>query len=209
VKKSTNKQTGTANKLLIIVGVLVVLIIVFFAVTGSFKFDVYTDKSAQIPQDQSVAEEPKTFEQAGVSFNYPGNWESRDLDVGLGGFFSPLEENSDTFRENVIIHKVDVSVRPDITLEEITDSVIKENEEDFATTGTFELVDRSPTTLGGIDAEKVTYLAGNANLADGKAMSIVALKSNFAYIINYTAEQKSFDKFLPGAEMIISTFQVQ
>jgi hypothetical protein len=203
MKKSTNKQTGAVNKVLIVAGAIVVLIIVFFAATGTFKFDVSYNK----PADNESAEY-KTFDQDGVSFNYPGSWESGDVSGSLGGFFSPSEGSNDTFRENVIVFKIDVSVKPDLTLEELTDSLIKENEEDFAT-GTFELVDRSPTTLGGIDAEKVTYLAGDANLADGKAMSVVALKDNFAYVINYTAEQKSFDKFLTDTELIISSFQIQ
>ena len=202
-------QRGFVSPVLIIIGSVVVLAIIFFVATGSFKFDASIDKPAQVSQDQSAAEEPKTFEKEGVSFNYPGDWQFQDSGAGLGGFLSPKEGSNDIFQENVIVHKVDVSVKPDITLKEVVDSVIRENEEDFASSGSFELVDRSSVSLGGIEAEKVTYLASDANITSGKAMSVVALKDNFAYVINYTAEEKSFDKFLDGVELIISSFQVQ
>ncbi|BAZ46504.1 TPR repeat-containing serine/threonine protein kinase [Chondrocystis sp. NIES-4102] len=139
----------------------------------------------------------------GFKINYPEAWEQENRDDFFATgvvFFSPLENNQDTFKEQV---SVSVEVLPrNMSLAEYTNESIalikKLSDKDVSAT--------QATTLGKYKAQQVVY-RGEENGNPVKRMQTWSIKNNQAYVITYTAQPESYDNYLPTVEEIIASFE--
>lgn len=205
--KFTARQRGFAPPPVLIIGGVVVLAIVFFIATGALKTNVQVGKSDQAGTSPTSSEQtgPKSYEAEKYTLEYPGNWTIQEA-ARYVGFYSAKENSGDAFVENIIISADDVeSQKPGVTLDEVADSWIRQNRNDMP--GGV-MGEAENTTLAGITAKTVTYTFTNEGI-DVKGTAIISLKDGIAYVLVYTAEAKSYDKFLEGLTQITSSFEIK
>lgn len=218
------KQKGVVNPVLIAVGGIILIVVVISIASGALKTSFKVTKSDRYSPEQQVApptgsQESKSEESEsqlksysnkneGLTLQYPGDWSIKEnpaagVIVALG---SPQESSSDTFVDNVNLSVSDFSSKPAMTLDQVSGLWQKQTEEDLATE-TFKLSQIKPDTLAGQDAKRLVFtysLEGK----DIKGVVVITLKDKKAYIVTYTAEKASYDKFEDAANTIISSLQV-
>lgn len=140
---------------------------------------------------------------------YPEGWSIRENPSAgvIVAFGSPQESSSDTFVDNVNVSVSDFSSKPDMTLNEVSDLWQKQVKEDLAGE-TLELLETKPDTLAGQDAKRLVYTYSRQE-KDIKGMVVITLKNKKAYIVTYTAEEKSFNKFENAANTVATSLQVK
>lgn len=202
ILKVVNKlsaQRGLAPLILVIIaGVVIVGIVVVSK--GSFTSKKTTQEIGQ--QSSSLY---SSYDD-NVSIQTPEGWNLKENPQPgtQATFFSPKENEEDKFIENVGLQVSDLSAKPDVTLDEIVKAWIDQSQSEFP--DSFKVVSQDKTTLGGVEAVKVIYQAKD-KVSALKGMAVFAFKDNKAYILNYSAEEKSFDKFLDGVNQIINSFK--
>ena len=152
----------------------------------------------------SYAEELSTYsnEAEKIKFQYPSNWAIKENQMGsLVAFVSPRESESDSFMENVNL--LLENTPPDTSLEKYNSyglEMLKKVVTDF------NIIESNDTTLGGLPASNMIYTGrmGEFNL---KYFQVWTLKDGKAYVCTYTADQKSFDKYLPVAKNVIDSLK--
>lgn len=198
----------------IIIGGVIVAVVAFFVATGNFKFSgsVGNKQTSTTPAPgQSIPSQPssttKTYENQtyGMKLEYPDGWSMKENPASgiIVAFRSPKENSSDKFVDNVNVSNADISSKPNMTLMQLTDSWLKQTE----SAPSFKLQDRKSTTLAGEAAEQIVYTF-TSNGMDLKGMVVITMKNKMAYIITYTAEKTSYDKFENAANTIVSSLQV-
>lgn len=195
-------QKGLAPLILVIIaGVVIVGVVVLSK--GSF-----TSKKPISPAQQASQQSSSTYSSYddNVSIQTPEGWNLKENPQPgtQATFFSPKEGAGDKFIENVGLQVSDLSAKPSVTLDEIVKAWIDQSKSEFP--DSFKVVSEDKTTLGGIEAVKVISQAKD-NISVLKAMTVFALKDNKAYILTYSAEEKSFEKFLDGFNQIINSFE--
>lgn len=220
--KSGLAQKGVVNPVLIAVGGIIVVIIAISVASGALKFEGSISKTSDKPQTTSETpskqpDEPKeesaastkTYNKSGISVDYPEGWIVRENPSAgvIVAFGSPKESEADTFVDNVNVSTSDLSSKADITLDQVATLWQKQTEEDMAAGGTFKVLETKSDQLVGEDAKRLIYTYSKEGI-DIKGMVVIALKDKKAYIVTYTAEEKSFDKFLNVANTIVSSLQV-
>ncbi len=212
MKKSAHSAAGRDQKgvisLPVIIGGIVVLVVIFLIATGSFKFSAsvkpnnnqsYTQPASQ-PTSDPVSK-PKTYqsEANGISLEYPASWSLKENPTSgyIAVFSSPKEGGNNDLGLKV----VDISSKPTVTLQEIAD--LWENQTKAAEPS-FAVTDRKTTSLAGEDAKEIVYNF-KTNQVSGKGMTKITLKNKKAYIFQYNAGEKSYDKFLPDVEAILAS----
>lgn len=196
----------------IIIGGVIAAIVIFLIATGSFNFSASVNKNnnQQINQSQPQAtstpeSKPKTYqsEQYGISLEYPASWSLKETPAQgyIAGFFSPKEGSNDNYIESLGIKVVDISSQPNITLQEAAD--LWENQTKKAES-TFVVADRKSSTVAGESAKDILYSFKNQG-DSGKGMVRVTLKNKKAYIFQYNALEKDYDKYLSIIETILSS----
>jgi hypothetical protein len=152
----------------------------------------------------------------GVNIKYPSEWQ-RAVQAGGGisiiQFFSPLQNKSDIFRENVNIaienlpnNKTNVTQYSRASL-----SVIAKSLPGFNLTKS-----NISENFHGTPAVEKTFTAKQAVLdrnlkavaLDLKMTQIYTLKNNKAYVITFAAESSNYDRFLPTVAKILDSFQI-
>lgn len=219
-----DKQKGVVNPVLIVVGGIILIVVVISIASGALKTNFKVSKNDGYSAEQQVAppkdsQKPKSEEpqsqlkdyknkNEGLSLQYPADWSIKENPAAgvIVAFGSPKESSSDTFVDNVNVSISDLSSKPDTTLNEVADLWQKQTEEDLSG-GTFKLSEIKPATLADQDAKRMVYtysLKGQ----DIKGMVVITLKDKKAYIVTYTAERTSYDKFENAANTIVSSLQV-
>ena len=196
-----HRERGIAHLVfLVIIGIvaLVALFIIFKVISGK-----QFGSSAQ--QMQASSGFYSNFDD-GLSIQAPKNWQLKDDSnpQTQAAFFAQKENRDDKFVENVSLYISDVSAKPDVTVEETVTAWIDQSKLDYP--DSFELVSQENATLGGISAVKVVATAKD-DISPLKSMIVFALKDGKSYILAYSAEEKSFDKFLPDVENLINSFK--
>ncbi len=141
----------------------------------------------------------------GIKIQYPVNWKIQDTSNLVNKesviFISPKQSNLDNFQEILTITIKNFYG----TLNESQDLFIKEVK---ATLSDATIVDISETTLANERANQFLFISkdGKNSL---KNLQIWTLKSNQAYIITYSAAIDDYDRFLPMAEKMIESFEIQ
>ena len=68
------------------------------------------------------------------------------------------------------------------------------------------ILSEESTTLSGLKAEKLTY-SGSQGGFKLKWMQVYTIKNNRAYILTYTAQEASFNKYKEYAQKMFDTFR--
>lgn len=199
----------------LIIGGIVILVIIFFIATGSFKFSAsvknpnqsaYSDTKEAKQPESTPQSKPKTYQSEKYGFNleYPSSWTLKENPTAsfVTGFFSPEESGSDSYRENLLVRVVDISKQPKMTLQEAAD--LWENDTEKAEGNNFTVTDRKSATLAGEDAKDIIFDIKTKDV-DGHGLIRITLKNNKAYIFQFNALKTTYDKYLSNIEAILAS----
>ena len=139
----------------------------------------------------------------GFRVNYPEVWskQNRDDFFAIGGvFFSPLEDDSDKFKERVSVLVENLS--NNMSLAQYTNESIAE----IKRLSDPDVGEAQAINLGENEARQVVY-RGEENGKPVQRMQTWSVKNNQAYVITYTAKPDSYDNYLPTVEKMIESFE--
>jgi hypothetical protein len=142
----------------------------------------------------------------GIRTQYPDGWEiliqsTSNSSLSLR-FYSPPENDTDTYRENVILEINTIS--NNTALSNFTGAALASYLESFTD---FELIELTSTNLANntIPAYK---LVGSRTQEGLDFMQIVAMKEDNVYVILYSSEKTRYSTYLPIIEKMINSFEV-
>ena len=143
---------------------------------------------------------------SGIRTQYPDGWEiliqsTSNSSLSLR-FYSPPENDTDTYRENVILEINTIS--NNTALSNFTGAALASYLESFSD---FELIELTSTNLANntIPAYK---LVGSRTQEGLDFMQIVAMKEDNVYVILYSSEKTRYSTYLPIIEKMIDSFEV-
>lgn len=157
---------------------------------------------------QSLVNGNLTYESPvyGIRTQYPDGWEiliqnTSNSSLSLR-FYSPPENDTDTYRENVILEINTIS--NNTALSNFTGAALASYLESFSD---FELIELTSTNLANntIPAYK---LVGSRTQEGLDFMQIVAMKDDKVYTILYSSEKTRYSTYLPIIEKMIDSFEV-
>jgi hypothetical protein len=157
---------------------------------------------------QSLVNGNLTYESPvyGIRTQYPDGWEiliqsTSNSSLSLR-FYSPPENDTDTYRENVILEINTIS--NNTALSNFTGAALASYLESFSD---FELIELTSTNLANntIPAYK---LVGSRTQEGLDFMQIVAMKEDNVYVILYSSEKTRYSTYLPIIEKMIDSFEV-
>ncbi|NJO91567.1 MAG: hypothetical protein HC831_23345 [Chloroflexia bacterium] len=134
------------------------------------------------------------------SISYPSDWELNE--TGQMGtkflIFSDIESENDKFRENINLiiqdlssYSIDLEQYKNISKEQISSMLINAS-----------IYEVSKKNSWGLDYYKLVY-SGMQDDLNLKFVQYYWVENKTAYILTFTAEQKTFDKFWPVGEKIM------
>ena len=142
----------------------------------------------------------------GITTQYPEGWEiliqrTSNSSISLR-FDSPPENDTDTYRENIILEINTIS--NNTALSNFTGAALASYLESFSD---FELIELTSTNLANntIPAYK---LVGSRTQEGLDFMQIVAMKDDKVYTILYSSEKTRYSTYLPIIEKMINSFEV-
>lgn len=211
-------QRGVLSPIILVVGGVIVAAIVIFVATGALKFNAKVstgenqysvgDKETSSAQDSSSSETLVFSDSAsGVSLNYPSGWSKKENPATgvVVAFGSPKESSSDNFVDNVNVSTYDLSSKPNITVKQLADAWVADTKSD---TPSLNILGQTTATLAGQSAEQLVYTYSREGL-DIKGMVAIIIVGAKAYIVTYTAEEGSYNKFVDGANTVAGSLQVK
>jgi hypothetical protein len=142
----------------------------------------------------------------GIRTQYPDGWEiiiqsTSNSSLSLR-FNSPLENDNNTYRENVILEII--TVPNNTALSNFTSAALASYLESFPD---FELIELSSTNLTN-NAIPAYKLVGSRTQEGLDFMQIFAIKEDKVYAISYSSETTRYSTYLPIIEEIINSFEV-
>ena len=139
----------------------------------------------------------------GFRVNYPEVWSKQNRDdffaIGVV-FFSPLEDDSDKFKERVSV--LVENLANNMSLAQYTNQSIAE----IKRLSDPDVGDVQAINLGANEARQVVY-RGEENGYPVQRMQTWSVQNNQAYVITYTAKPDSYDNYLPTVEKMIESFE--
>lgn len=146
----------------------------------------------------------KEYSEDGVKIKYPEAWTRQDVKnpvtQELVIFLSPKQSDSDKFQEKLTISLEDLSS----TLDESRNLFIQEIKNSVSEA---KIVDSSETTLANKRANQLIF-TGKDGENSLKNLQVWTLKGEQAYVITYTATIDDYERFLPTAEKMIQSFEI-
>jgi hypothetical protein len=142
----------------------------------------------------------------GIRTQYPDGWDiviqSTSNSSSSLRFDSPPENDTDTYRENVILEINTIS--NNTALSNFTGAALASYLESYSD---FELIELTSTNLANntIPAYK---LVGSRTQEGLDFMQIVAMKEEKVYVISYSSEKTRYSTYLPIIEKMINSFEV-
>jgi len=136
-----------------------------------------------------------------LRIKHPTSWTTQENVMGSTAvFLSPKENAQDFFQENINIISFDLSMTLDQS-SAYAESQIKQAITDA------NILESSQTTLAGNPAHKLVFTGrqGQNNL---KWMQVWTMKNDKVYLLTYTAEEGSYDAYLPTAQEIMASFTI-
>lgn len=197
-------QRGIAPLVLIIIAGVLITAVVVISNGGNKSGSTTQSKQAQQSQESGQSSTNYSSFDNQLSIQTPSGWQLKENSnpQTQATFFSPKEGNEDKFIENVNLHVSDLSAKPDVTLEETVAAWNKSSKNDYP--DSYEVISEEQATLDGVDAIKIIAKARD-NISTLKSMTVLVLKDGKSYILNYSAEEKSFDKYLPDVEKLLAS----
>jgi len=144
----------------------------------------------------------------GIKILYPANWDKQENTsssndnstlIDLVAFSPPFKNNSDIVGK-LIVQVDNISDIKPITLATYANDTVSDLRQDFR-------VSESNATLAGNPAYKIVYTGLEASI-DLKAMMVMTIKGDRAYIISYTAEPEKYSYYLPTVQKVIDSFEI-
>ncbi len=135
---------------------------------------------------------------------YPNGWEMQEEFMGSAVFFaSPRENSGDAFSENVNVVVEDLKGRQLSPRQyfEISSAQLENLITDYNP------VEEGAATIGVNDAYRTAFTSKQGKFSL-KQLQIVTIKNGRAYVFSYSAEQSSYDKYLPLAEKTIESARI-
>jgi hypothetical protein len=148
----------------------------------------------------------------GIRMQYPFNWhkeenvssgnDNNSMLVDVVKFISPTKNAADTFSESLDLKIDDISDMQPITLAKYANNSIEDLRRDFVIVK----LDRN-ASLSDNPAYRIVYsgLEEGVNL---KAMLILTIKGDKAYIISFNAEPTKFSYYFPTIQKMINSFRI-
>lgn len=139
----------------------------------------------------------------GYAIDFPTRWQTREQFMGTSVIgLSPLENQKDTFAENVNV--VVEELGADATLDAYTATSLKVLKQFLNAP---KLVENKRVTLGGHPAQRLVYehTQGQFKL---RGLAYLLVADAKGYVVTCTAEKAQFAKYLAQFEKICQTFQV-
>jgi ribosomal protein L40E len=134
-----------------------------------------------------------------VKINYPSTWIRRDDTTGSLKvmFQSPKEDPTDQFLDalGVAVDETSGNMNLQKFIEVSIAQTRRENKD-------FKQLESTPTTLSGLPAHQIVYLANNL-----KWLVVVTVRKNVFYWLQYCSEPEKYQKFLSSVEQMISSFE--
>ena len=162
-----------------------------------------TESSVQSLGHASLLYESPVY---GIRTQYPGGWDiiiqnTSNSSLSLR-FNSPLENDTDSFRENVRL--VIGTVSNNTALSNFTSATLTSYLELYPD---LELIELSSTNLTSSAIPAYT-LVGSRTQEGTNFMQILAMKEDKVYSIIYTSEKSRYSTYLPIIEEMINSFEV-
>src|SRR5215204_6939904 len=141
----------------------------------------------------------------GIRIQYPDGWEiliqsTSNSSLSLR-FYSPAENDTDTYRENIIL---EINTINNTALSNFTGAALASYLESFSD---FELIELTSTNLAN-NAIPAYKLVGSRTQEGLDFMQIVAMKEDNVYVILYSSEKTRYSTYLPIIEKMIDSFEV-
>lgn len=176
------------------------------------------------PADNTISDKLSTYENATLGIQkiqYPENWEVERLqtvgNANIIAFISPLEGNTDTFAERVLVQIAPFyssyarSFSPEFLLsEDLIKSDISQKSQEL---DGFDLIESNKTSLSGIVARKMVFTA-DANKEQEqpdektKYMEIATFKDGKMYSTIFVAQENKYNAYLPTISKMIDSFRI-
>ena len=222
----TKTRTREQGSIFLISMILLSLIIIAGAGTSTFAtpltasafvplFQVGSYQNDTIIQANNNNATLKTYENPGfgITIQYPSTWsgtQSRSdpfspTNTSIVAIFeAPVENQSDLYRENLVLG-VQGPIPEDITLEEYSENSLNEfrNMSDEV-----RILESSSSTLAGLPAHEITFTSNlqGSNLTKSQIFTIV--NNNTAYVVTFGAEESQFNKYLPAIKKMIDSIRI-
>lgn len=145
----------------------------------------------------------------GYRIKYPAAWRKQSLAPTATGFFSSLEGSADMFSDNVNV-LVD---QAEVTLDEYVKNQIAMM---TAAGSTLKLTKRTETRAAGLPAITLEFSGqlgpvmkeGQVVTLPMRWMQVYVLKDKRMYCVTYTAEPKSYDKYLEQVKEMVDSLEL-
>lgn len=138
------------------------------------------------------------------ALDYPTTWSSQNRDDFFASgvvFFSPLEEDSDHFKERVSI--LVENLASDSSLAQYTEQSLVE----IKRLSDPNVGEAQAINLGKEAGRQIIY-RGEESGSPVQRMQAWTVRDNQAYVITYTAEPESYERYLPSVEKMIESFAI-
>jgi hypothetical protein len=150
---------------------------------------------------QGSANEFVTYENSteGVKIDYPKGW-SVIRQYGLA-FLSPKENDSDSFREGLVVARGPVVNE---SIDKLADRVLRFYNLSLID---FRLNESKGITIHGSPAQSLIYTFTIPDNGTIKALDLGTRENNRVHVFRYTAQESKFDHYLPTIERMIASFK--
>jgi hypothetical protein len=149
----------------------------------------------------------------GITIQYPSTWSGTQLredpfaptNTSIVAIFeAPVENQSDSYRENLILG-VQGPIPGDITVEEYTDNSLNEFRN---MSERVRILESSSSILAGLPAHEIIYTSSLQGMNLTKSQVFTIVNNNIAYVVSFGAEESQFNKYLPTMKKMIDSLRI-
>jgi hypothetical protein len=139
-----------------------------------------------------------------LRINYPAAWQIvgnkailyNNMVVGFG---IPKENSTDLSFDSLCVYVLDMPANYNISLNEFIDLNIRDLKD---TRSEFNLIESTPTTLGGVPAYQIVFTETGQ-----KKLGVSAIKGSKVYMVSYDARPERYLKYISTVEQMIASFE--
>jgi hypothetical protein len=163
-------------------------------------------KENETPEETKINPNWKSFDQPGYSIQYPPAWElNQNAQMGMSFIIlSPLESDSDKFRENVNLIEQDISGK-EIDLTKFT-QISEDQIKTMITSSNMLESNRIKTSNG--EYQKLIY-TGRQGMYDLKVEQHYWITKTKAYVLTLTCIEDKFSAYKENGENIMNSFTIK
>ena len=149
----------------------------------------------------------------GLSIQYPSSWTGMQLRADpiaptntsiVAIFEAPSENQSDSYRENLILG-VQGPRKDDTSLREYTRNSLNAFR---SMSDKVNILESSSSSLSGLPAHQVVYTSNLQSLSLKKMQIFTIVNSNTAYVVTFGSEKSQFDKYSPVIMKMIDSIRI-